>query len=106
MSSFLDATQLASEEKHGRTGTNNVKRRPSRKMLNDLTFLMQHITSKVSEKGSLPAAIAVSSVDEMFKVVEVESHGTAANSSNLQKKWATVAREIRCKSRDERSNGD
>ena len=88
---FLDAIPLSEEERHGRTGPNKNRRRPARKTLCDLKFLMMYITDKVVAAGRFADVITMASVVDMFSMVATEFGGAR----NSQKKWHTISQEIR-----------
>ena len=88
---FLDGIPLSEEEQHGRTGPNKNRRRPARKTLCDLKFLMMYITDKVVGAGRFADVITMASVVDMFSVVATEFGGAR----NSQKKWHTISQEIR-----------
>ena len=87
---FLDAIPLSEEEQHGRTGPNKNRRRPARKTLCDLKFLMMYITDKVVATGRFADVITMASVVDMLSVVATEFGGAR----NSQKKWHTISQEI------------
>ena len=88
---FLDKIPLTEEEVHRRTGCHRYKRHPSRKTYSDLAFLMNYITRKVQQAGRLVNQITTTSVSNMFETVADEFSG----GRNSQKKWNTVAHELR-----------
>ena len=88
---FLDEIPLTEEEVHARTVPHRYKQRPSRKTYSDLAFLMNYITRKVQEAGRFVDQITPTSVSNMFETVADELSG----GRNLQKKWNTVAHELR-----------
>ena len=88
---FLDEIPLTEEEVHARTGHHRYKQHPSRKTYSDLAFLMNYITCKVQQAGRLVDQITPTSVSNMFETVADEFSG----GRNAQKKWNTVAHELR-----------
>jgi len=61
---------VGEDEEHGRTGVSKKQRRPARKILSDMKFLMVFITQKVKEKGAFQSDhVTVVAVDAMFKAV-------------------------------------
>ena len=92
---FLDQIPISQEELHARTGANRNRRRLSRKTLCDLKFLMEYITKKVQDANQVENVITPTSVMRMFEVVAEEFQG----GQNSQKKWHTVANELRVKQR-------
>ena len=94
----LDDLPVSEEEQHGRTGLNKERRRPTRKILYDMTYLMNYITEKVTARNGIPLAITNSSVLVMFELVEAEFHG----GRNSQKRWSTVLNEVQKAAREHR----
>ena len=84
---FLDEIPLTEEEEHGRTGHHRYKQHPSRKTYSNLAFLINYITHKVQQAGRLVDQITPKHVRT---VVDEFSGGR-----NAQKKWNTVAHEVR-----------
>jgi hypothetical protein len=87
--SHFDKTELDSTETHGRVGQN---RRPSKKMMCDLRFLMRFVTELVKSKDAMETTITISAVDKMFLAV---SEKFDVGTRDLQKQWLTVVRELR-----------
>ena len=92
---FLDQILISQEELHARMGANRNRQRLSRKRLCDLKFLMEYITKKVQDANWVENVITPTSVMRMFEVVAEEFQG----GRNSQKKWHTVANELRVKQR-------
>jgi hypothetical protein len=88
---FLDSVEVSEEEMNGRRGRNRGKRRPTRKTLSDLAFLMTHVTRKVEAAGQMAEVVSLESVDRMFTVVAEEFEG----GRNAQKHWASVVHLVR-----------
>ena len=88
---FLDSVEMSEEEMHGRRGRNRGKRRPSRKTLSDLAFLMTYVTRKVEAAGEMAEAFSLDSVDRMFTVVAEEFEG----GRNAQMHWASTVHLVR-----------
>jgi hypothetical protein len=84
---FLDKIPLVEQEMHGRSGRQSRTRRPARKTLSDLAFLMTYITGKVE----VPEVLTLESVDIMFAVVSEEFQG----GRNAQKHWESVVHDVR-----------
>ena len=101
----LDEILLAEEEMHGRVGRNRNQRRPARKILCDIVFLMGYITTKVEEAGKMADEITLTAVDDMFRVVADEFSESELRRS-AQKKWITAVHELRRRNRlARRGNG-
>ena len=88
----IDKLPLSEEEMHGRVGKFMNQRRPVRKTLNDLKFLMEFMTQKIVETNAMPAEITLTSVDAMYQVAlpHVFPEGEATGGRNEQKKWNSV----------------
>ena len=99
---FLDDIPLSAQEMHGRSGRFQNSRRNSRKTLNDLSFLMKYITRRVEEANAMEQEITITSVTQMFQVVEDDFIGPR----NAQKRWNTASRELRHRMRLERLAND
>jgi hypothetical protein len=84
---FLDRLRISEEEKHGRTGKHKENRRPSRKSLGDMHWLMKCVKGKVIERNALEAEITLSNVDKMYAAV-VDCFNNKARDS--QKQWSSV----------------
>lgn len=94
----LDAIPLSEEEQHGHTGRNKERRRPTRKIFFDMTYLMTYITTKVTENGGIPLVITDSAVVRMFELVG----GVFLGGRNAQKRWSTVSNEVQKRAREHR----
>ena len=92
---FLDQIPISQEELHARTGANRNRWQLSRKTLCDLKFLMGYITKKVQDANRVKNVITPTLVMRMLEVVAEEFQG----GRNSQKKWHTVANELRAKQR-------
>ena len=88
---------LGEDEMHARVGRNRHRRRPARKIYCDLKFLMEYITKKIRDAGRMNDVIKMASVVEMYQVVAQEFEG----GRNAQKKWVTVATELRARLRQQ-----
>jgi hypothetical protein len=88
----LDSVPIGTEEEYGRKGKNKEKRRPARKMLCDLRYLMAHVKQKVEAKGALEELITIESVDRMYSAV---ADCFSINSRDAQKQWLTVVYDLR-----------
>ena len=87
----LDLVPLDETERHGRTGGTKDSRRPAKKTLSDLSYLMRYMTTKLEELNAVPEQITMTSVDTMYNVLEHEFAG----GRNSQKKWNTFVKEVR-----------
>jgi hypothetical protein len=87
----LDTLPLDETELHGRTGALKESRRPAKKTLSDLIYLMKYMTTKVEGLELFPEAITLTSVDAMYTALEPEFTG----GRNSQKKWNTFVKEVR-----------
>ena len=94
---FLDGIPLGEDEMHARVGRDRHRRRPARKIYCDLKFLMEYITKKIRDAGRMNDVITMESVVEMYQVVAQEFEG----GRNAQKKWVTVATELRARLRQQ-----
>jgi hypothetical protein len=90
----LDRVPIGEEEMHGRTGSKKGNRRPARKILNDMRFLMKFIQEKVVERGKFEEEITIDSVDRMYKAV---ADCFDINARDAQKRWITIVNGIRTK---------
>jgi hypothetical protein len=81
------------------TGQNANKRRPSRKMLNDLQFLMKHIKSKVKDARAWTDVHSLENVDAMYHVVAsvFSAEGTCHDACAMQARWSTFLNQVRNK---------
>jgi len=88
----LDRMPVTEEEMHGRTGVWREQRRPARKILNDIKFLMKWVGSRVEAAQAVENIITISSVDRMFLAVAQEFEDGEREG---QKKWNTVVNSLR-----------
>ena len=86
---FLDKLPLTRTEMHGRKI--GSRRRPARKTMCDLRYLMEYIIVKVDAAGVREEHISLESVDRMFLCVADEFQ----SGRNAQKKWLTVSDRVR-----------
>jgi hypothetical protein len=102
----LDLIPLSDVELRCRahTGRNANKRRPARKTLNDLQFLMKHIEVKVKDAGAWTDEHTLENVDAMYQVVAsvFGPTGTSHNARATQARWSTFLNQIRKKLQKER----
>jgi hypothetical protein len=91
----IDKFPIEEEEKHGRKGLFKASRRPARKILSDIKFLMTFVRNKVIERGALQETeISIRSVNTMFRAVaDCFDNGNRAT----QKLWNTAVHDIRFK---------
>jgi hypothetical protein len=90
----LDKVPLSEEEKHGRTGPYKNLRRPSRKTLNDLRYIIKYTEDKIVEHNVFPAEITPANVAAMFR--DVEDYFTS-HERDAQTRWPTVVRLVRAR---------
>ena len=99
----IDVLPLSEEERHGRCGGHAERRRPSRKILCDMRYLMRFISNKITERGVYQPEITPSSVDAMFMDVvdcftEVER--------DAQKNWTSAVQSLRRRLHDNNDEED
>jgi hypothetical protein len=97
---FLDKLPLERTETHGRRGQYANKRRPARKTLNDLMYLMNHMTQLVEQNNAMAQVISEHTVSNMFAIVEPT---LSEKERDVQKNWATVYKLVRARVRAERN---
>jgi hypothetical protein len=90
----LDLMPLAEEEKHGRKGKHNEQRRPGRKTLADIKYLMTFIEKKVTSVDAREVTITIATVDKMYKAV-VDCFDIKQRDAQLR--WTTVVNSVRGK---------
>jgi hypothetical protein len=91
----IDSLPMGEDEEHGRTGVSKQKRRPARKILSDIKFLMGFITQKVKARGAFELEnLTVATVDSMFKAV---ADCFDNNDRDSQRRWRTVIHDVRSK---------
>jgi hypothetical protein len=83
----LDDPPLDEDEMHGRTGKYKDRRRAATKVLSDLHFIMEYISTKVTERNLQEAVITPESVDRMF--IALLDIFTEAE-RDAQKRWVSV----------------
>jgi hypothetical protein len=88
----IDKIPLSEEEKHGRTGIYKDKRRPSRKILADLKYIMNWTYRKVVQRSKMEAEISLESVDRMYMAV-VDCF--SVKDRDAQKRWVSVVQSVR-----------
>mgnify|MGYP000128780937 FL=1 len=102
----LDSIPLSEVERRGRanTGRNANKRRPARKTMNDIQYLMKYIEGKVKDAGSWTDDHTIENVDEMYQVVASAfgETGTSQNARATQARWNTFVNQIRQRLKKER----
>jgi hypothetical protein len=89
---FLNKLPLEATETHGRKGGFAGRRRPARKTLYDISFLMNHVTTLVMQQNAMAQEISERSVSRMFAAVE---SSFTEKERDLQKNWATVYKLLR-----------
>jgi hypothetical protein len=62
----LDKLPITDDELHARTGANSDKRRPTRKLLYEMRWLMKYMEAKVEERNVFPREITHVTVEKMF----------------------------------------
>ena len=87
----LDKIPIQEEERHARTVTHKESRRPARKILSDIEFLMVYITDLVKANGTFEATITLSSVDRMYDSVSAQ---LLFNNRDVLKLWYSSVKEI------------
>jgi hypothetical protein len=90
----LDKIPLSEEELHGRTGPHAGKRRPVRKTWSDLNFLMNYISTNVTERNAMERVICLNSVDRMFNAV-ADLFEDEEQDREAQMQWTTVQWKLR-----------
>ena len=84
----IDSVPLSEMELRGRavTGRNANKRRPSRKTLNDLRFLMKYMETKIKDAGAWTDEHSLENVDVMYQAVAsvFGAGGTSRNARAMQ----------------------
>jgi hypothetical protein len=91
----IDKYPIEEDEEHGRKGKHKNSRRPARKILSDIKFLMNFIRSKLSEKGILEESeVSIHTVNTMFKAV---ADCFEKGNRDAQKQWTSVVHDIRFK---------
>jgi hypothetical protein len=103
---FLDSIPLSELELRGRakTGRNAYKRRPGRKTMGDIKYLMEHIEIKVKDAGAWTEDHTLEKVDAMYQVVASAFGGTGTNQNAraTQARWNTFVNQIRKMRQQER----
>jgi hypothetical protein len=88
----IDSMELDEEEKKRRSGHNAEGRRLSRKNLNDMSYVMEFVKTKIMEREAFVEVITIDSVDQMyFAVAEIFDR----NPRDDQKSWRTVVNHLR-----------
>jgi hypothetical protein len=98
----LEKIPLSDVELQRKVGKNKANRRDMTKVLCDMKFLMNHITTLVTAAGLLENEITLSSVDHMFQAVSGRLILSGVRDS--QKMWMTVVREVRTKIKEQQNN--
>lgn len=97
----VDCLPLSDVELRGQAATGRIanKRRPSRKTLNDLQFLMKYIEARVKDADAWTDEHTLQNVDAMYQVVAglFGAEGPNRNARATQARWSTYLNQIRKK---------
>jgi hypothetical protein len=100
----LDKVPLGDEELHGRKGLFQNARRPARKILYEMKWIMNYAHAKVKERNLFPAKISPATVDQMFQdISDIFPNNTSERSQQVH--WGTVYKQKTSELRKNKSVG-